>query len=174
MPISELLREYQDYVLAHRLRAALGGRLTPKSGLLDVRTYAGKRVERQKLALALVRKEIPLAGLRDIDRLTLDTAYGFWHNPSEVAEFLRGAIRQGGHPALSDPDAFLQLLSPAERERLGEAGRRAVCGHYLTCLSLASPGIDPVVLESIYARVESFKVPAFIDELQGEGLASSA
>ena len=150
--------------MAFRLRSAVGGRLAPPGHLLPLPEYARKRLERQALARALVRKEIPLAGLREIDRLTLETAFGFWHNPAEVADFLRAATRQGGHPALGSPDAFATLLSASERERLGTRTAR-VCIHYLTCLSLAAPGIDPVALENIYRRIESFEVPLFVDEL---------
>ncbi|WP_027481929.1 hypothetical protein [Deinococcus pimensis] len=163
-PVSTLLREYQDYVLAFRLRRALGGRVAPKGALLPLNVYARKRIERQSLAMALVRKEIPLAGLREIDRLTSETAFGFWHNPSEVADFLRAATRQGGHPALGSPEAFASLFTSAEHARLG--GRaKDVCVHYLTCLSLAAPGIDPVALEHVYRRLEAFDVPLFVDEL---------
>lgn len=163
-PISTLLREYQDYVLAYRLRAAVGGRLAPPGPLLPLSLYARKRLERQSLARALVNKQIPLAGLREIDRLTGETAFGFWHNPSEVADFLRAALRQGGHAALGDPRAFAELFTPGERARL--EGRAAqVCAHYLTCLCLAAPGIDPVALEEVYRRIEAFDVPLFVDEL---------
>lgn len=163
-PIVSLLREYQDYVIAFRLRTALGGRLAPAGPRLLLRDYARKRLERQALARALVKKEIPLAGLREIDRLTLETAFGFWHNPAEVADFLRAAMRQGGHPALGSPEAFAELLTDSERARLGSS-MPEVCAHYLTCLSLAAPGIDPVALDNIYRRIEAFEVPLFVDEL---------
>lgn len=162
--VSALLREYQDYVMAYRLRSAIGGRLAPRGPLLPLPFYARKRIERQSLARALVNKQIPLAGLREIDRLTIETAFGFWHNPGEVADFLRAALRHGGHAALGDPNAFAQLLTPAEQARLGPRVN-AVCEHYLTCLSLAAPGIDPVALENIYKRVEGFEVPLFVDDL---------
>ncbi|AFZ69005.1 hypothetical protein [Deinococcus peraridilitoris] len=167
-PVSSLLREYQDYVLAYRLRVAVGGRVTPADALLSISRYARKRLERQALARALVNKEIPLSGLRDIDRLTSETAFGFWHNPSEVAEFLRAALRQGGHPALGDPGVFAGLFTPDEHQRLGDR-LLPVCEYYLTCLSLAAPGIDPAALEHLYARIEAFDLPLFVDDLpQGE------
>nr|WP_110886152.1 hypothetical protein [Deinococcus yavapaiensis] len=150
--------------MAYRLRSAVGGRVAPRGPLLPLSLYARKRIERQSLAGALVRKEIPLAGLREIDRLTNETAFGFWHNPAEVADFLRAALRGGGHPALGDPNAFESLLSDAEKSRLG-VKVNDVCRHYLTCLALAAPGIDPSALESIYKRVEAFDMPLFADEL---------
>nr|WP_183983996.1 hypothetical protein [Deinobacterium chartae] len=165
-----MLREYQDYVLAYRLRHALGGRVAPPGLQLDLQQYAARRVRRQLLAHALVRKEIPLAGLDELDRLTLETAYGFWHNPVEVTGFLRAALRQGGHPALSRPEAFLELLSAAERERLGEA-RSRVSAYYQACLWLGVPGLDPDALEHAHARLEAQTLPIFIDELQDCGFS---
>lgn len=150
--------------MAYRIRAELGGRVTPRGPRLPLDLYSRRRLERQALARALVRKEIPLAGLREIDRLTEETAFGFWHNPGEVAEFLRAAVRQGGHAALGDPAAFAALLTDAERKRLGKRVN-GVCEHYLTCLSLAAPGIDPVALELICRRIETFDMPLFVDEL---------
>jgi hypothetical protein len=131
---------------------------------MTINAYARKRLERQSLAMALVRKEIPLTGLRDIDRLTHEMSFGFWHNPSEVADFLRAATRQGGHPALGSPEAFAALLTSAEHARLGDRVHD-LCVHYLTCLSLAAPGIDPVALENVYRRLEAFDIPLFVDEL---------
>lgn len=166
-PVAALLREYQDYVMAYRLRSAVGGRLAPQGPQLPLDLYARRRLERQTLARQLVRKEIPLAGLREIDRLTNETAFGFWHNPGEVADFLRAALRQGSHPALGDSRAFEALLTPTERVRLGPRVS-AVCKHYLTCLCLAAPGIDPVALDNIYKRIEAFDMPLFVDELPRE------
>ena len=97
--------------------------------------------------------------------------FGFWLNPSEVAAFLRGAIRQGSHPALGDPDAFAALLTPAERERLGETGVRLVCAHHLTCLTLAAPMLDPDALAGVWSRVEATTPPLFVDELARSGQA---
>ncbi len=162
--MSALLLEYQDYVMAYRLRALVGGKLAPRGPLLALAPYARKRIERQSLAKALVKKEIPLAGLREIDRLTDEMAYGFWHNPAEVADFLRAALRVGGHPALGDPAAFARLFTPSETARLG-ARLSGVTEHYLTCLSLAAPGIDPVALDNVYRRVEGFEMPLFADDL---------
>ena len=162
--MSALLLEYQDYVMAYRLRALLGGKLAPRGPLLTLASYARKRIERQSLARALVKKEIPLAGLREIDRLTDEITFGFWHNPAEVADFLRAALRAGGHPALGDPAAFARLFTPAETARLG-ARLGGVAEHYLTCLSLAAPGGDPVALDNLYGRVEGFKMPLFADDV---------
>lgn len=165
MPVSTLLREYQDYVMADRLRRAVGGRLVPRGPVLTLALYARKRLERQELAQALVQKRIPLAGLREIDRLTDEMSFGFWHNPSEVAAFLRGAARMGGHPALERTDAFLRLLTPSERLRLGEARALTVANYYLTCLRLAAPGLDAGTLERTFARLDAVHLPMFVDAL---------
>lgn len=157
--------------MAYRLRSAVGGKVAPRGPLLPLSLYAKKRIERQSLAGALVRKEIPLAGLREIDRLTSETAFGFWHNPAEVADFLRAALRSGGHPALGDPGAFAGLLSDTEKSRLGFKVNE-VCHHYLTCLALAAPGIDPLALDNIYRRVEAFDMPLFADELPDPSASS--
>ena len=51
--IEELAREYQDYVIAHRVRRLLGGRLEPKA-FLTVPEYAQKRMKRQQIAREIV------------------------------------------------------------------------------------------------------------------------
>ena len=56
LPVSELLREYQEYVLAYRLRRAVGGRVTPPGEQLRLHEYAALRLERQDLARSLVRR----------------------------------------------------------------------------------------------------------------------
>lgn len=171
-PVTALLREYQDYVLAYRLRHALGGRVAPPHALLAVSTYAAKRLERQALARALVRKDRPRGTFRDLDRLTDELAFGFWYNPTQVADFLTAAVREGGHAALGSPLAFAALFTTAEHERLAGQAER-VCVHYLTCLSLAAPGIDPVSLDRIYSLIEAYEVPIFIDELHDGERSSS-
>jgi len=166
-PVETLLEEYQDYVMAHRLRGAIGGRVAPQSPrLASLGEYARLRLERQDLARKLVRKEIPLAGLRQIDLLTEQTHFGFWRNPSEVAAFLRAVLRDGGHPLLSNPAAFNTLLSAREVERLG-AALPLVARFYQSCFHLAAHGIDPAALEQAYARVESVRLPLFVDEVVG-------
>lgn len=167
--LSEMLLEYQGYVLAYRLRAAVGGRVAPRGGVLSLARYAGKRLERQALARKLVRSGLDRADMARLDALSGELMFGFWLNPAEVAAFLRAALRQGGHPALGDPGAFAALLTPSERERLGELGVRLVCAHHLTCLSLAAPLLDPDALASVWQRVEATTPPLFVDELARAG-----
>ena len=163
-----MLLEYQHYLMAHRLRSLLGGRLTP-SRLLTVPEYAARRVERQTLARQMITRASPPEAMRSLDRLTDELMFGFWLNPAEVTAFLRAAIRQGSHPALGEPAVFAELLSDTERARLGPAGVDRVCRYYLTCLHLASPGADPHALEHIFERIEANVPPLFADELYPNG-----
>ncbi|MEF2279099.1 hypothetical protein V3W47_12385 [Deinococcus sp. YIM 134068] len=167
--VNEMLLEFQGYVLAYRLRAAVGGRVAPPGEPLTLAEYAARRMERQDLARGLVRQGLHPLRMRRLDALSDELMFGFWLNPSEVAAFLRGAIRQGSHPALGDPDAFAALLTPAERERLGETGVRLVCAHHLTCLTLAAPMLDPDALAGVWKRVEATTPPLFVDELAAAG-----
>ncbi|MFC6661908.1 hypothetical protein [Deinococcus multiflagellatus] len=164
-PVSEMLREYQEYVLAYRLRRAVGGRVTPQGEQLSLAGYAALRLERQDLARRLVREGLDPGRMRRLDALSDQLMFGFWLNPSEVAAFLRAAIREGGHPALGHPAAFAALLTPAERARLGEVGVAQVCAHHLACFALAAPMMDPDGLQAAWQRIEATRPPLFLDEL---------
>ncbi|SMB91745.1 hypothetical protein [Deinococcus hopiensis] len=167
--LKDMLLEYQGYVLAYRLRTAVGGRVTPPGSLLALPEYAARRLRRQDLAGHLIREGLAPGRMRDLDALTDELMFGFWLNPAQVAEFLRAALRQGGHPALGSLEAFAALLTPAERARLGEVGVRQVCVHHLTCLSLAAPLLDPDALGRVWERVEATTPPLFVDELARAG-----
>lgn len=171
-PETELLREYQGYVLAYRLRRAVGGRVAPPGEQLQLSEYAALRLERQELARRLIGPGLDRPDLRQLDALTDTLMFGFWLNPAEVAAFLRAAILEGGHPALGGADAFSGLLSAAERARLGEAGVRQVCEHHLACLTLAAPMLDPDMLGAAWQRIEATQPPLFVDELGGAWEAS--
>lgn len=164
-PISDLLREYQEYVLAYRLRRAVGGRVTPPGEQLRLPEYAALRLDRQDLARSLIRRGLDRAGLRRLDALSDQLMFGFWLNPSEVAAFLRAAIREGSHPALGDPAAFARLLTPAEQARLGTDGVALVCAHHIACFALAAPMLDPDGLNTAWQRIEATRPPLFLDEL---------
>lgn len=163
--VEELLREYQGYVLAYRLRAAIGGKLTPPAPLLSLSTYAVRRLERQELARSLVRRGADAAQMRRLDDLSGELLFGFWLNPAEMAAFLRAAIREGGHPALGSAPAFAALLTPGERARLGPQGVQRVCQHHLACFTLAVPMLDPDALQVFWQRIEDTTPPVFIDGL---------
>lgn len=167
--IEEMLREFQGYVLAYRLRAAVGGRLSPPGAPLSLSEYAGRRLQRQDLARELVKKGIRPEQMRLLDRLSDELMFGFWLNPAEVAAFLSAALRHGAHPAIGDPEAFAALLTPSERERLGDLGVRLVCAHHLTCLTLAAPIQDPHALARVWERIEATSPPLFVDELARAG-----
>ena len=167
--IQEMLREFQGYVLAYRLRAAVGGRVTPPGDLLSLSEYAGRRLQRQGLARDLVKKGIRPEEMRLLDRLSDELMFGFWLNPAEVSAFLSAALRCGAHPAIGDADAFAALLTPSERERLGDLGVRLVCAHHLTCLTLAAPIMDPNAMGRVWERIEATIPPLFIDELARAG-----
>ena len=166
--VSEMLLEYQHYLMAHRLRSLLGGRLTPQ-GLLTLPEYASRRIQRQDLARQMITRASPPEAMKSLDRLTDELMFGFWLNPAEVTAFLRAAIRQGSHPALGEASAFARLLTPTEQARLGESGTERVCRYYLTCLHLASPGADPHALEHIFQRIDANVPPLFADELNPNG-----
>lgn len=152
--VNEMLLEFQGYVLAYRLRAAVGGRVAPPGETLTLAEYAARRMERQDLARGLVRQGLHPLRMRRLDALSDELMFGFWLNPSEVAAFLRGVAA---------------LLTPAERERLGETGVRLVCAHHLTCLTLAAPMLDPDALAGVWSRVEATTPPLFVDELAAAG-----
>lgn len=143
--------------------------MTPPGSLLALPEYAARRLRRQDLAGHLIREGLAPGRMRDLDALTDELMFGFWLNPAQVAEFLRAALRQGGHPALGSLEAFAALLTPAERARLGEVGVRQVCVHHLTCLSLAAPLLDPDALGRVWERVEATTPPLFVDELARAG-----
>lgn len=164
-PVAELLSEYQDYVLAYRLRALIGGGVASGSAQLTLGEYAGLRLERQALAARLVNSGFHAAGLDRLETLTELLMFGFWLNPAEVAAFLRAAISQGTHLVLADPQTFEELLSVAERNRLGPQGVRQVCSHYLACLTLAAPMLDPDALNMSWRQIEETSPPIFLDGL---------
>ena len=171
VPVLELLREYQGYVLAYRLRAAVGGRVAPGGEQLNLAGYASTRLERQDLARGLIKTGLDAGRMRRLDSLSDTLMFGFWLNPAEVAAFLRAAIQEGSHPALGRPEAFAALLTYSERARLGEAGVERVCAHHLACLTLAVPMLDPDGLSRAWQRIEDTVPPLFLDELAAAGVA---
>jgi hypothetical protein len=171
LPVSEMLREYQGYVLAYRLRAAVGGRVAPGGQQLTLPEYAATRIERQDLAHSLIKHGLDAGRMRQLDSLSDTLMFGFWLNPAEVAAFLRAAIREGSHPALGRPDAFAALLTASERARLGDSGVQQVCAHHLACLTLAAPMLDPDSLSRAWQRIEDTTPPLFLDELVATGAA---
>lgn len=167
--MEDMLREFQGYVLAYRLRAAIGGRVRPPGAQLSLAGYAAARLERQGLARDLVKKGIHPEQMRRLDELSNELMFGFWLNPREVADFLSAVLRHHPHPAIGDPEAFAALLSPGERSRLGDLGVKLVVAHHLTCLTLAAPLTDPAAMGRVWERIEATEPPLFVDELARAG-----
>ncbi|MDF1522890.1 MAG: hypothetical protein P1P87_08730 [Trueperaceae bacterium] len=92
----EHLLEYQDHVLAYRLRALLGGRLRPSTPLLTLPAYADRRLRRQRLARELVGRSDYREALREVERRSDALCFGFWYDPSETQAMLRAVVAAGG------------------------------------------------------------------------------
>ncbi|WP_225430115.1 hypothetical protein [Deinococcus detaillensis] len=168
-PVNELLLEYQHYLMAYRLRQLLGEALRPATLQLTLGQYGLARNERQSLARQMISRSCPPGTLTRLDTLTDTLMFGFWHNPAQVADFIRAAIRQGGHPALEQPDIFITLLSSAERGRLGPVGVQRVVRHYYACLALAALYTSPHGFDEAWSKIEAEPVPLFADELKAAG-----
>jgi hypothetical protein len=164
--IEELAREYQDYVIAHRVRRLFGGRLEPKN-FLTIPEYAQKRLERQRLAREIVTvKPLTPERLRAVDRLTDELCFGMWRNPREINDFLLAAWRLGGHAILENPSEFAaQVLLPHERARLPEGGLE-VARLYHACLTLGAAALSLGEMELAAQRVDhaANAVPLYLEE----------
>jgi hypothetical protein len=164
--VSEHLLEYQDYALAYRLRALVGGELRSQAPYLSLPQYARKRLERQLLARELIGTGDYRERLRRVERLTDELNFGFWHNPAESIEFLRKLIGQGGHRALESEAAFIEaLLTRRERERLG-SDAWLVARYYLGLLRASASYLDAEVFTRLRAEIERLReaLPVFVLE----------
>lgn len=161
----EHLLEYQDYVLAYRLRALVGGRTRPTTAYLSLPEYARKRLERQVLAKGVLGLPDYRDGLRRVEALTEALNFGFWHNPGESLEFLRRAIEQGGCAALESPEQFTELLlTRRERSELSDAQGRLVATYYLGLLRASAAYLDAEVFTRLRAELEPLRaeLPLFV------------
>lgn len=153
-------REYQDYVMAHRLREALGyssGRLYP------LNEYAILRLRRSELVRKLVARQGDPALLSRIEQITEDLNYGFWSNPGVLKGFMSRLVG-GSNGLLEHPDGFEDLLTYTERLRLSEsqlAGR-----YYLGWLRLPALVENPKAFEGALHEQENLaqRLGLFIDE----------
>jgi hypothetical protein len=144
----EHLRDYQDYVLAYRLRALLGGRLRPGGPLLELPAYAARRLRRQALARQVAASDDYRASLREVERLTSELSFGLWHNPSETLGLLEQVVRSGGCRALESEAAFVsELLTRSERRRAGDASCALLARYYLGLLRASSAFLDAAVFD---------------------------
>lgn len=161
----EPLREYQDYVLAYRLRALVGGASRPVHSYLSLAEYAQKRLERQALAAAMVKQSAYHEELRKIDGLTDALNFGFWHNPSETVDFLRIVIKQGGTEALENETGFItSLLTRLERKQLSSEQEQLIARYYLGLLRASAAYLDAEVFTRLRAEVEILRddLPVFV------------
>lgn len=163
----EHLREYQDYLLAYRLRARVGGDLRPTRRELALAEYAAKRLERQRLARELLADADYRDGLRRVDTLTDELNFGFWHNPSETGIVLRKIARAGGCRALESQETFVdELLTRSERRRLGPERARRLAAYYLDLLRASAAWLDPAVFTRLRNEVDAGRadLPLFLEQ----------
>lgn len=154
----EHLREYQDYVLAYRLRALLGGRLRPSGALLELPAYAATRLRRQALARQVTSSDDYRASLREVERLTGELSFGLWHNPSETLALLEQVVRSGGCRALESEAAFVsELLTRAERRRAGQAGCAFLARYYLGLVRASSAYLDASVFDRVRTELDRMR-----------------
>jgi hypothetical protein len=162
-----LLLEYQEYVIAHRVRTLLGGRLRPQA-FLTLTRYAQKRLERQRVAREVVTvKPLTAQRLSQVDALTDELCFGQWRNPREINDFLVAVWRGGGHVIFERESEFAaQVLSATERERLPERGLE-IARFINACLRLGAAAANPDEMEFAASRVETLAagLPVFVDEL---------
>jgi hypothetical protein len=165
--ILEHQKEYQDYVIAFRVRRLLGGRLALKR-FLTLAAYAKQRLARQKLARELITvKPLSLDRLSNVDALTNELCFGMWRNPREINDFLSAVWRLGGHPIFEFETEFVaQILTPSERQRLPEQGLE-VARFYNACLRVGAAAMNPEEMDFAAERVLQLSkvLPVFIDEL---------
>ncbi len=165
--MNEHLLEYQDYVLAYRLRALVGGTVRPRAPYLSLSEYAGKRLERQLLARELIGVGDYREGLRRVEGLTDELNFGFWHNPTESVDFLRKLITHGGHRALESEAAFVdELLTRQEQKKVGSQQAFLVARYYLGLLRASASYLDAEVFTRLRAELEALRenMPVFVVE----------
>ncbi len=165
LPNVEHLLEYQDYLLAYRLRAMVGGPLRPAARELRMSEYARLRLERQRLAKALLDSDDYRDGLRRVEALTDQLNFGFWHNPGETVVVLKKIVQAGGCRALESEDGFADaLLTRAERRRVGEEGARTLARYYLGLVRASAAYLDPDVFTRLRDDIEPLRssLPMFL------------
>lgn len=161
----EYLLEYQDHVLAWRLRVLVGGRLRPPGGPLPLAAYAERRLRRQALAREVVARGDYRDALRELERLSDELCFGFWHDPAETVAMLRAVVEAGGCPALEGPERFAaDLLTPAERGRAGADGER-LARYYLGLVRASAAYQDPEVFTRLRdaLELERPRLPLVVD-----------
>ena len=161
----EHLREYQDYVLAHRLRVLVGGALEPPVAMLSLAAYARKRLERQALARELLGSGAYQTKMRRVDVLTDETNFGFWQNPNETVVVLKKIIGAGGSQAVESEDGFVAaLLTHEELARIGHDAAQRVARYYLGLLRASAAYLDPEVFTRLRSDIDPLRdeIPIFV------------
>jgi hypothetical protein len=161
----EHLREYQDYLLAYRLRAVVGGKLRPAGQLLALPQYAQKRLERQTLAKNLLGKANYHQDMKQVETLTDELNFGFWHNPSETLRVFKRVIEMGGCKALESAQAFIdELMTKREQETLGSKQRELVANYYLGLFRASAAYLDAEVFTRLRGEVDPLReqLPVFV------------
>lgn len=161
----EHLLEYQDYLLAYRLRALIGGNLRPQGKPFSLSEYALKRLERQTLAKELLGSGEYRSRMRRVDELTRELSFGLWHNPSETVLVLCEVIQQGGCRALESSEAFVaELLTRRERDDLNWSEQMLVANYYLGLFRASAAYLDAEVFTRLRGEVEPLRsrLPLFV------------
>jgi hypothetical protein len=161
----EHLREYQDYLLAYRLRALVGGKLRPTGKLLTLPEYAQRRLERQTLAKNLLGKSNYHQDMQKVEQLTDELNFGFWHNPSETIRIFKRIIEMGGCKALESSQNFVdELLTRREKEVLEIKQKDLVARYYLGLFRASAAYLDAEVFTRLRAEVDPLReqLPVFV------------
>ena len=154
----EHLREYQDYLLAYRLRALIGGRLRPAAAPLSVAGYASRRLQRQALARAVASSGDYRSALRQVERLTDELSFGIWHSPNETTALLRHVVAAGGCAALESEAAFAsELLTPGERRRAGPEATALLASYYLGLVRASAVDLDAAAFDRLRGALDQVR-----------------
>jgi hypothetical protein len=161
----EHLREYQDYLLAYRLRAVVGGKLRPLGKLLTLPEYAQRRGQRQTLARDMLGKANYHQDMQQVERLTDELNFGFWQNPGETVRIFKRVIEMGGCKALESPQEFIEeLLTRREKEVLDAKQKELVSRYYLGLFRSSAAYLDAEVFTRLRSEVDPLReqLPVFV------------
>jgi hypothetical protein len=161
----EHLREYQDYLLAYRLRTLIGGSLRPSGKLLTLPEYARLRMERQRLAKGMVGKANYHQDMRQVEQLTDDLNFGFWQNPSETIRIFKRVIEMGGCRALESSHSFIEdLLTRREKDVLEPKQKELVATYYLGLFRASAAYLDAETFTRLRGEVDPLReqLPVFV------------
>lgn len=162
----EHLLEYQDYLLAYRLRALIGGRLRPGAPPLSLPGYAARRLRRQALARGLAVGSAGRGALREVERLTDELSFGLWHDPVETVALLRHVVAAGGCVALESEAAFAsELLTRGERHRAGQEAVALLASYYLGLVRASAACLDAEAFDRLRGALDPARarLPLVVD-----------